>query len=189
LKAWFRHEWNWFLPIFGALIFIFLTPTIINFVIGGLFGHPTPIYTVEGVSLVLPSLETLEYNAALACAAYDALAESAKGLAVAYGSVTAAMAAISALMAAIAVLAAFSGAGAVAAVPIIWEMYRVYEVAGGLHEVLLAAFSASFSFMATVGVLKHLAEIALWPPWLITFGVPALAISRLRGSATGRPWT
>jgi len=95
--------------------------------------------------------------------------------------VTAAMAAISALATAVAVLAAFSGAGAVAAAPIIWEMYKVYEAAGNIHEVLLAAFSVAFSFMAIVGVLKHLAEIALWSPWLVTFGVPALAVSRLRG--------
>jgi len=181
LKAWLRHEWDWFYPILGALVFIFVTPAVINFVVGGLFGHPTPIYSVEGFSLVPPSLEALEKNAALACAAYEALAESAKALAVAYGSVTAAMAAISALATAVAVLAAFSGAGAVAAAPIIWEMYRVYEAASNIHEVLLAAFSVAFSFMAIVGVLKHMAQIALWSPWLITFGVPALAVSRLRG--------
>jgi len=176
LRAWAREEWDWFLPILGALIAVFVTPAVINYVVGG-FG---PVYTVEGVSLVLPSLDALEYNAALACKAYESLAEAAKALAVAYGAVTAAMAAISALMTAVAVLAAFTGAG-VAAAPIIWSMFRAFEVASGLHEVLLSFFTITFSFMAIVGVLKHLAQIALWSPWLITFGVAALSVPRLRG--------
>jgi len=181
LKAWARREWDWFLPILGALIAIVVTPAVINFVIGGLFGHPTPLYTVEGFTLVLPSLSALEYNAALACAAYDALAEAAKALATAYGYVTAAMAAISALMTAVAVLAAFTGAGVAAVAPVISSMYKAFEAASNLHEVLLSFFTIAYSFMAIVGVLKHLAQIALWSPWLITFGVAALSVPRLRG--------
>jgi len=177
LRAWAREEWDWFLPILGALVAVFVTPAVINFVVGG-FG---PVYTVEGTSLVLPSLDDLERNAALACAAYDALAEAAKALATAYGYVTAAMAAVSALMTAITVLAAFTGAGAVAATPVIWSMYKAFEVASNLHEVLLSIFTITFSFMAIVGVLKHLAQVALWSPWLIVFGVAALSVPRLRG--------
>jgi len=105
LRAWAREEWDWFLPIFGALVAIFVTPAVINFVINGLFGGYagiyTPLYSVEGswaegFTIRLPSLEDLERNAALACAAYDALAGAAKSLANAYGYVTAAMAAVSA---------------------------------------------------------------------------------------------
>ncbi|MEM0464563.1 hypothetical protein, partial [Pyrobaculum sp.] len=179
LKA-FMHKEDWFYPVIGALIPI-AVGAVVKYVLAA-FGLPTPLYGVgDGLSLILPSQHDLVRNAALVCAAFEFLRGTSVALAVTLGGLTTAMVAVQIAMIVALVVGAFTGpAGLAAAADVVAKLFGFYLKLHAWHDFIAGVLSIAVSAGAIANIMYHMAEVALWAPWLLSAGVPMLAFSRTR---------